>query len=270
MSDPTPPVLFDGSIPQLYDQYLGPTLFEPYARDLASRLPATPGLRVLETACGTGIVTRRLLEALPADGTLTATDLNAPMLDYARTRVPADSRLTWKVADAQDLPFERASFDVLVCQFGVMFFPEKPRGLAEARRVLAPGGRLFYSTWDRLEINHFTMIAHEVVTAAFPEDPPQFYRMPFSMHDTAALRALTAGAGFRDVSIEALEMTLEAESARALATGLVRGNPMANELAGRGGDMDALVGAVATRLAAEYGDRPLRCPSRTWMVTATA
>ena len=129
---------FSGSVPALYDLHLGPVLFEPYASDLVSRLPSGDRLRVLEIACGTGIVTRRLQEALP-DAAIVATDLNEPMIDYARGAVPAPGIL-WQQADAQALGFDDGSFDVVVCQFGFMFLPDKVQGFREARRVLASGG----------------------------------------------------------------------------------------------------------------------------------
>jgi ubiquinone/menaquinone biosynthesis C-methylase UbiE len=132
---------FSGSVPQNYDRYLGPVLFEPYAADLVARVPATDGLRVLELACGTGILTRHLRAALPETATLVATDLNPPMVDYARDAVGAPG-IDWRQADMQELAFDDGSFDVVLCQFGFMFLPDTVRGFAEARRVLAPGGML--------------------------------------------------------------------------------------------------------------------------------
>jgi len=134
---------FSGSVPENYNRLLGPVLFEPYARDLVARLDRRDGVRVLEVACGTGIVTRRLREELPPAARLVATDLNEPMLDEARRNVPLDG-ITWQQADAQELPFPDDAFDAYVCQFGLMFLPDKVRGFDEARRVVTPA-----ASWSR-------------------------------------------------------------------------------------------------------------------------
>ena len=143
---------FSGSVPGFYDRYLGPVLFEPYAVDLVSRLPGGDRLRVLEIACGTGIVTRRLRESLGESATLVATDLNEAMVSHARAAVPA-AGIDWQQADAQALVFDDGAFDVVVCQFGFMFLPDKVQGFREARRVLASGGVLFANVWHSMEAN---------------------------------------------------------------------------------------------------------------------
>src|SRR5262245_8082090 len=153
---------FTGSIPEKYDTYLVPFLFEHYAAHLAGKLALSPGSRVLEVACGTGVLTRHLLQALPPKGTLVATDLNGAMLDLARTKVNPDPRLEWKVADAMKLPFGDATFDVVACQFGVKFFPDKVAALQEMKRVLKPGGTLVFNVWDSLETNLSAKIVHEL------------------------------------------------------------------------------------------------------------
>jgi ubiquinone/menaquinone biosynthesis C-methylase UbiE len=183
---------FVGSIPELYDRHLGPLFFEAYARDLAARLapPATPR-RVLELACGTGIATRRLRERLARDVTLVATDLNEGMLAVARVNAGAQTALTYQQADASSLPFADAEHAAVVCQFGWMFFPDKPRAAREALRVLAPGGQLLFSVWDSLAENPVGRIAHETLTRLLPADPPDFYRVRFGFHDRDAIRART-------------------------------------------------------------------------------
>src|SRR5262245_29869689 len=162
---------FTGSIAQLYERLLVPLIFAPYARDLAARIAQVRSRRILETAAGTGVLTRALAAQLPADGAITATDLNEPMLAQAKAVLP-DPRVAWRQADALALPFEDSSFDVAACQFGVMFFPDRVKGHAEARRVLAPGGRLFFNVWDRIEDNEFADTITQALAEVFPNDPP--------------------------------------------------------------------------------------------------
>src|SRR5512146_1561151 len=187
MSDPSTSIDkdFTGSIPQLYETYLVPLIFEPYAAELASRLArqASTTTHVLEIAAGTGVLTRALSAALPEHAAIIATDLNQPMLEHAAalgTARPVD----WRQADALHLPFDDATFDAVVCQFGVMFFPDKVRAFAEARRVLRVGGVFMFSVWDRIEENEFADVVTTALAAMFPEDPPRFLaRTPHGYHD---------------------------------------------------------------------------------------
>lgn len=259
---------FVGSIPERYDRHLGPVLFEPYARDLARRVPAG-ARRGLEIAAGTGRVTRHLVAALPADGELVATDLNEPMLAEAQRWV-RDPRVRWQVADAQALPLPAATFDVVACQFGLMFVPDKPAAAREMRRVLRPGGVALVSTWDRLEANPATAVLHRLACAEVPADPPQFMTVPFSMFDVAALRALFLDAGFADVEVETVAAVGDAASATDLAIGFVRGNPLWNQLVERGVDAAAFEAKVTAALADAFGDAPCRSALSAHVVTARA
>src|SRR3954447_10884997 len=190
--------LFEGSIPETYDRYLGPLLFEPYARDLAARLAALAPARLLETAAGTGVATRALARALPAGTAIVATDLNRPMLDLAAARMET-AEVTWQQADALALPFEDETFDAVACQFGAMFFPDKAAAYREARRVLRRGGRLVMSVWDRIGRNELSHVVDEAVVAQFPEDPPRFLaRVPYGYHDADAIIDELRAAGFVD------------------------------------------------------------------------
>ncbi len=259
---------FHGAIPELYDRHLGPVLFEPYAIDLARRIP--PGTtRALEVAAGTGRVSRHLLSALPADGRLLATDLNDAMLQRAAQLV-TDARVTWQAADAQALPLPDGDFDVVACQFGLMFVPDKPLALREMRRVLRKGGRLLLNTWAHLDLNRATKVFQDLVMATFPTDPPLFLQTPFSMHDRDALRALVEEAGFAQVGVETVACTGRSESAAALATGLVRGNPLWGQLVERDVDAPTFEAAVTAELARWFGDRPCCSPLSAHVVTAIA
>ena len=192
---------FSGSIPELYDTYLVPLIFEPYATDLARRVAALAPTDVLETAAGSGVVTRAVISLLPDMQRYVVSDLNQAMLDTAKSRQPPDDRVSFQQADAMRLPFADASFDVVLCQFGVMFFPDKVAGLRETRRVLRPGGRLLFNVWDRIEENGFTEIVVREATRMFPENPPNFLaRTPHGYHDTRRIEADVREAGFQDVS----------------------------------------------------------------------
>ena len=264
-------VSFVGSIPEFYDRHLGPVLFRPYGEDLVGRLVLSEGCRVLELAGGTGIVTHLLLERLPRTGRLTATDLNEPMLAHAKKRVPADERLTWRQADATELPFPTASFDLVVCQFGVMFFPDKPAAVREARRVLRSGGLFAFNVWDALARNPFGQTAHQTIARFFPVDPPTFYQVPFGFSDPEAIRDLLSGNGFTTIDVAHVALEVEAVSARHLAVGLVEGNPISVAIRERGGvEPEVVIDAVADALAPGAMDSPLKVRMRALAVTARA
>lgn len=260
---------FVGPIPELYDRHMGPVLFEPYARDLAARVPSD-AQRILELAAGTGRVTRHLMTALPPDGELTVTDLNEPMLVEARRRLPGDPRLRWQAADMQALPFDDGTFDVVACQFGLMFVPDKARAAGEMRRVLRRGGTLLLSTWDDRANNPASQALQELAFAELPADPPNFMLTPFSMPDPVALEALFAAAGFSSVHVETVAMTGTASSADDLATGFVRGNPLWNQLVERAIDADAFQARVAERLRRDFGDAPCQSALSAHVVIAVA
>ncbi len=260
---------FVGSIPQNYDRYLGPLFFHPYADDLVTRLVVTRGMRVLETACGTGIVTERLAARLGEGSTLVATDLNEPMMAYAQQRMGSGSRVEWRPADATALPFDDASFDAVVCEFGLMFFPDKPRGIREAFRVLKRGGRYLFSVWDALEHNPAPRITHETVATFFASDPPQFYRVPFSLHDVGPVRGWLHDAGFADVEAVTVEKVGTSPSAADAVKGLIDGNPIYGAIMERRPDaLGAIRAAVEKNVAAQLGDHPVRAPLRAIVLSA--
>jgi ubiquinone/menaquinone biosynthesis C-methylase UbiE len=260
---PDATVAFVGKIPENYDRYLAPLLFDPYAVDLVARLPVQDGMRVLEIACGTGVVTRRLVERLEGRGSIVATDLNEAMFACARKGLPGPRDPKWRHADGTSLPFESRSFDAVLCQFGLMFFPDKAAGAREAFRVLRPGGLYLLNVWDAIEHNPVPRIAHDTIATFFPKDPPVFYTVPFSYHDPAVLESLLRDAGFADVRCERVAREGQSPSAAEAALGLIEGNPVYGEIMQRRPEaLEEIKAAMAARLARDLGDHPLRAPLR--------
>ena len=245
---------FTGSIPENYDQYLGPLLMSPFGRNLVNRIPTTGVKDVLELACGTGIVTKLLRERLPSDIRLVATDLSQGMLDFAKKKTYEKS-VEWKVADASALPFKDESFDVVVSQFGVMFFPEKAQSMQEIFRVLRPGGRVLFNVWDKIEHNDFAKIANNIIEKMFDSDPPPFYKIPFGFYDHLEIRTLLRNAGFHDIALTTVELKVQADPLHA-AKGFVEGNPIADEIKDRlSTDISEATGRVERAIASELGQK---------------
>jgi SAM-dependent methyltransferase len=240
--------VFTGSIPKLYDTYLVPLIFEPYAVDLANRLSSRSLSRVLEIAAGTGVVTRALAAALPESVSIVATDLNQAMLDHA-SAVGTERTVEWRQADAMQLPFRDATFDAVVCQFGVMFFPEKSKAFAQARRVLRPGGVFIFNAWDQISENEFADTVTVALESVFPKDPPRFLaRTPHGYHDPRIIKRDLATAGFvPSPAIDTIAARSRATSPRIPAIAYCQGTPLRNEIEAR----DASRLGEATDIAAE-------------------
>jgi len=229
--------VFAGSIPKNYDRYLVPLIFEGFAEDFAQRVASLSPNTVLETAAGSGVVTRALTPKLLPNASHIVTDLNQPMLDYAATRQVADNRISWRKADAQALPFEDAAFDLVCCQFGVMFFPDRQSGYREAKRVLKSGGCFLFNVWDRIEENVFANDVTNALAQVFPNDPPRFLaRTPHGYHDTALIRSELEKAGFSNVVIETRAEQSRASSPRHPAVAYCQGTPLRNEIEARDAD----------------------------------
>ncbi|MEJ8853017.1 methyltransferase domain-containing protein [Variovorax robiniae] len=251
--------VFGGSIPKFYDTLMVPLIFQAYADDMAARVAAFSPGAVLETAAGSGVVTRALAPRLSAGARYVVTDLNQPMLDYAASRQGPDGRIEWQQADALRLPFEDASFDVVCCQFGAMFFPDRIAGYAEARRVLKPGGRLVFSVWDRIEDNAFADEVTNAVATVFPSDPPRFLaRTPHGYHDIAQIRDDVSRAGFTDIVIDTRAEVSRAPSARDVATAYCQGTPLRNEIEARDASLLQLAtDRAAEEIASRHGEGPV-------------
>ncbi|HEX4710467.1 class I SAM-dependent methyltransferase [Phenylobacterium sp.] len=261
---------FSGSIPQAYDRYMGPLAFQPYAEDLATRLAGLSG-DLLEVAAGTGIVTGVLDRTLPAGARITATDISQPMLDYAAGKLNSP-RVAWRAADGQALPFGDASFDAVVCQFGVMFFPDRRAGYAEARRVLRPGGRYIFSVWDRIEVNEAARTVSEAMCARFASDPPDFLaRVPYGYHDVDRIRTDMAAAGFERVELQTTALRGRALSAKDVAVALCQGTPLRPEIEARDvGGLQAATDAAAEALAHRFGAGPVDSQLQAHVITGLA
>ena len=261
--------LFAGSIPETYDRFLVPLIFESYARDLAERLARVEPREVLETAAGTGVLTRAMVSRLPAQARIVATDLNQTMLDHAQKR-SHDGRITWRQADALALPFEDQSFDIVACQFGAMFFPDKVQGYREARRVLKRGGHFFFNVWDAISANDFADVVTQALATLFPQDPPRFMaRIPHGYHDVEKIREELTAAEFKEISIATVDGKSLAASPREPAIAYCEGTPLRNEIEAR----DASRLADATKMAAEalerrFGTGPIEGRIRAHVIAA--
>ena len=261
--------MFKGSMPAFYDRYLGPIQFVPWAAETAARVARLKPARLLETACGTGIVTYAMADASPGTQ-IVATDFSQPMLDFAAAKRP-DAKIEWQPADAQALPFPDASFDLLVCQFGVMFFPDKAKAYSEARRVLNPGGRFLFTVWDKLEHNELPRTSAAAIAALFPNDPPDFMaRGPYGYNDVAAIERALKAAGFARVEAETLKKRLRA-TARDHATGTCQGGPLRNEIEKRDPNgLERATDAVAKALEEKFGKGEFEAKSQAIFITAYA
>ena len=264
--------VFAGSIPENYDRYLVPLIFESFAEDIARRAAAFSPSVVLETAAGSGVVTRALTPRLLPDASYIVTDLNQPMLDYAAARQAADSRISWRKADAQALPFEDAAFDLVCCQFGVMFFPDRQSGYRETKRILKPGGRFLFNVWDRIEENVFADDVTNALAEMFPTDPPRFLaRTPHGYHDLALIRGELEKAGFSSVVIETRAEQSRASSARDAAVAYCQGTPLRNEIEARDADgLEAATNCAASRIAGRHGSGEVTAKIQAHVIVAVA
>jgi len=269
---PTDDKLFAGSIPELYDRYLVPLIFEPYAADLADRTAALKPGHVLETAAGTGVLTSALAARLPATARMTVTDLNQPMLDRAASRQSRDARITWQQADALALPFADGMFDVVCCQFGAMFFPDKVKGYAEARRVLKRGGCFLFNVWDGIADNEFADVVTKAVAGLFPQDPPQFLaRTPHGHGDVNVIRGHLVAAGFAGVSVATLDAVSRAAQPLDVAIAYCQGTPLRNEIEARSPSaLAAATEAASAALAQRFDSGPIEGRIRAHVLTASA
>lgn len=264
---PLPSTAFDGCDPATYDLFMGPAMFEPYALDLVERIDWRSGIRVLEVAAGTGRVTRHLVRCLPIDGKLVASDLNEDMLRVAQSSMN-DPRIKWKIADAQALPFADSEFDVVVCQFGAMFFTDKVKAYAEAYRVLKPGGTYFVSAWGSHDQNPWARVCNQLMHEIYPSDPIKFLELPFGYHDSEVALGHLRAAGFWELQAQGVQKALYAATAAEFAFGVVAGTRISLGVLQRGDSITGCADLVSKRFAQEFGSAPMQSTQEALLLTA--
>ncbi len=264
--------VFAGSIPENYDRHMVPLIFEPYAADIAQRAASLSPDSVLETAAGTGVVTRALAQKLHPGASYVVTDLNQPMLDFAASRLPYDSRIKWRQADASALPFANGAFDLVCCQFGAMFFPDRSSAYREAKRVLKSGGHFLFNVWDRIEENEFADDVTNALARLFPKDPPRFMaRTPHGYHDKALIRSELENAGFSNVAIETRAELSRASSSRVPAVAYCQGTPLRSEIEARdAGKLEDATDYATAAIADRHGSGDVTAKIQAHIIVAVA
>jgi ubiquinone/menaquinone biosynthesis C-methylase UbiE len=244
---------FTGSIPEYYDKYLGPLLFEEYSIDIAKRMNVPSGGKVLEIAAGTGLASRHIRQAMPEDAQLTVTDLNDAMLNIARAKIGKAENVSFESADAQELPFEDKSFDSVLCQFGIMFFPDKQKGVDEAYRVLKAGGEYLFSVWDSYEHNPLIKLVNDTLMKLFPENPPPFLDVPLGYFKIDEIKEVLEKANFKGIEIDVLPEQIRTDDARNVANGFILGNPLSLQIPELGEDLDKVIDKITAEVIRTYG-----------------
>lgn len=243
-----------------YDKYLGPLFFEPYAMDVAGLIDPSVVGRALEIGCGTGRVTRHLSKLLSSNSSLIASDISQDMLVVAKEELP-DRNIEWRIIDAENLPIETDSVDLVVCYFGYMFVPDKRKAFAEALRVLKKGGMLLMATWDTLEHNVPSLVFRKTVEKYFGEALPESSMVATSMHDPVANTQMLQLAGFFKTKSFRVVKEMHAESAARAAEGLVKGGSLYNEILKRNPAwLDQIISTVEQKLGEKYGKAPMIAP----------
>lgn len=264
----TKPLLFSGSIPANYDENLGPMFFEAYAEDIRRYIDPLLVKSALEIACGTGRVTRHLRKILSPDAKLIASDISPDMLAIAQGKLK-DQNIEWKITDAEALPFDDNSLDLIVCYFGYMLVPNKAKAFAEAFRVLRKGGTLLMATWGKLEHNEASHVFRTTIKKYLGDNLPETYKLPFSMHDPAPILDMLRHVGFSKLNSETVNKKSQAESASKAAQGLVKGGSLYNELLKRNPAwVDEIISNVEKELGEKYGEAPMNAPMNAIIVQA--
>lgn len=251
-------ITFGGSIAENYEKYLGPVFFNVTSKDIAGRIPKNAS-SILELACGTGIVTKRVKENFP-DAKITASDLNPDMMKVGKEKLPGD-KIEWAVVNAEEIPYPDNSYDCVICQFGIMFVPDKQKMVSESCRVLKPGGTFIFNTWDSMEKVTVAGIANEVVKEFFKDDPPAFYSIPFSMYNPEEMEGYMKNAGFKNVSVDNIKLEGTSATAEDAAIGFSEGNPIYTAICERDKNMlPEIRKTLAERFSKAFGSTDLKIP----------
>jgi ubiquinone/menaquinone biosynthesis C-methylase UbiE len=259
---------FTGSIPENYDKYLGPLIFEDYSIDIASRIQASPSDRVLEIAAGTGLATRHIRNSLPAETEFVVTDLNEPMLQIAQKKIADSKNTTFQIADGQNLEFPDSSFDHVLCQFGIMFFPDKQKGANEAFRVLKPEGKYIFSVWDSFAHNPLIKLVADTLVEIFPKDPPSFLDVPMGYYKLDEIKRILEQAGFGQIEISILPRMIQMGEISSVPQGFIMGNPLSVQIHEMGGSLKQVMSTVTKRIVAEFGNSPIEVPMQAIVIKA--
>jgi len=260
---------FVGDIPRNYEKYLGPLIFSQYAKDLANRITLPPGTTLLETAAGTGMATRQLRDTIAQDVRIVATDLSLDMLNIAKGKFSDKDNINFQTANATKLPFEDASFAAIVCQFSMMFFPDKLRSLQEAARVLKPGGKFYFNVWDSFEHNHLVRAVNHTLCQSQLGNPVDFFKIPYGFHQIDVIKNLLFCAGFTDIEISVLPKTSSAPTARDVAIGFIMGTPARQQIEQTSPDSLAkIVDEVEQAIGKEFGDKSIQAKMQAMVFTA--
>jgi SAM-dependent methyltransferase len=262
----TTPISWSGTFPQNYEDNLK-FIFGPYADDLANRVDLPSG-NILELACGTGQVTQRLAAKLNRDVNIWATDLSPDMMAVAQQKVNAQN-ISWAQVDMCAIPYSEAYFDVVVCQFGLMFAPDKLKALQEIYRVLNKGGRLIFNTWGLLANNKVFQIFNETLVNLMNFDLAGAEQGPFSLQDEQAVRRLLSSAGFSDVRLASVSKTGESPTAAQAAKGFFQGSQLAASLKEKNPALgDQIQAMAANEFMRQLADHPMRTPLQAWVFEA--
>lgn len=256
--------VFSGVVAENYERYFSPMFFKVPAKDLVSRIPGEPGA-ILELACGTGQVTRLLKEKFP-NAKITATDINPDMISAAKKAMNGGEGIEWKIMDAQEISSADNTYDVIVCQFGVMFFPDKAKSMLDAHRVLKPGGKYIFSSWDRIENQRVAEITRDIVLSYFKDDPPTFFNVPFSMYEPPLMEGLLKDAGFKDVSVKNVHLEGRSANPEEAAIAFTMGNPIYFAICERDeSKLPEIRSDVQKKFTQEFGTESLRIPLSLWV-----
>ena len=252
---------YSGSIPEYYDRYLETLLLKPYALKIAGEVEKLKPEKVLELSAGTGILTEALINKLPETTRILATDINPDMLDLAKYKLWTNFNISWQLADATDLPYEANEFDVVLSQFGVMFYKNRHLAYRKIRQILKPGGTFIFNTWGSIYENFIIELTERALKRVFPFDTPGFLEIPFGYHSYEQIIHDLTIAGFSTFRINTVKLTGYAVNSFEATLGLLQGTPLYTEIIGRNPSLLPMVIDELNELITEhYGRYHIKVP----------